>query len=293
MPLYRYIDKDLADKTLYVVAKAREICLEYANQGYDLTLRQLYYQFVARALIPNTDRSYKRLGNIVSDARLLGYLDWDYIVDRTRTPNKAPSWASPAELIEAAASQYQEPVWADQDTVVEVWVEKEALAGVVERTADRERVLSFSCRGYVSQSAMWRAAQRHLNRSQDTVVLHLGDHDPSGIDMTRDIQDRLDLFESGAAVYRIALTMDQIEEQDPPPNPTKLTDSRAGAYVAEFGYDSWELDALDPGYLDTLITEHISRWRDEDAFQAALQIEAANREELMAAAANWGDTHGR
>lgn len=78
------------------------------------------------------------------------------------------------------------------------------------------------------------------------VILHLGDHDPSGIDMTRDISDRLELFGADVEVKRIALNWDQIDEFTPPPNPAKLSDSRAGAYIAEYGDESWELDALEP-----------------------------------------------
>lgn len=192
-----YIKKRFSDSSLDIIVAARQICEEYARQGYDLTLRQLYYQFVSRDLIPNTQRDYKRLGSIINDARLAGVLDWDYIVDRTRNVEIPSSWGGPAEIVDAAAQSYYIDRWQDQLYRPEVWVEKDALGGVIERACGLHRVPWFSCRGYTSQSEIWGAAQRlrgYLEQGQIPVILHLGDHDPSGIDMTRDILDRLELF---------------------------------------------------------------------------------------------------
>lgn len=180
-----------------IIRSANSICREYVQQGYDLTLRQLYYQFVARGIIPNSQQSYKRLGDIINKARLAGLLDWNYITDRTRNLQSLSHWLSPGSIIRSAASSYALDKWRDQPVRVEVWVEKEALAGIVERAADRHDCAWFSCRGYVSQSELWGAARRHLEylkAGQRVVVIHLGDHDPSGIDMTRDITDRLRKF---------------------------------------------------------------------------------------------------
>ncbi|KKL45349.1 hypothetical protein LCGC14_2356530, partial [marine sediment metagenome] len=114
-----------------MVGYANEICADYAAQGYDLTLRQLYYQFVSRGLLPNTDRSYSNLGTTTNRARLAGLLDWDYIVDRTRNLQSVAHWDSPASLIDACAEQFTLDKWTDQPYRIEVWVEKEALAGVI------------------------------------------------------------------------------------------------------------------------------------------------------------------
>jgi hypothetical protein len=243
-----------------VVRQAEAICRTYAGQGYDLTLRQLYYQFVARGLIPNSQQSYSRLGDIVSNGRMAGLIDWSHIVDRTRNLRGTSHWGSPSDIIDASASSFRLDKWADQDTRVEVWVEKEALAGVVQRAADEYDVNWFSCRGYVSQSELWAAGRRHrlyMQRGQGVIVLHLGDHDPSGIDMTRDIRDRPPHVRSATArttrprkVRRIALNDGSGQQQyNPPPNPAKLTDSRSEGYIQEYGHESWELDALDPATL--------------------------------------------
>lgn len=292
MPKITYVPRQFGDATLAVIDTAERICDEYAAQGYDLTLRQLYYQFVARDLLRNTQQEYKRLGAIVNDARLAGLIDWDHLVDRTRNLRGLTHWESPESIIGAVASQYRTDRWADQPYRVEVWVEKDALGGVIERPSSRLDVDWFSCRGYVSQSEMWSAAQRligHEDAGKETVVLHLGDHDPSGVDMTRDIHDRLRLFGSSTRVERIALNMDQVRRYDPPPNPAKVTDSRAAGYVAEHGGESWELDALPPDVLDALITEAVQEYRDESLWGESTQAMQAEKRQLQAVRNRWSE----
>jgi hypothetical protein len=270
-----------------LVATVNTICADYASQGYELTLRQLYYQLVARDVIPNNFRSYKRVGSIVDKARMAGLLDWSYIVDRTRNVYRTDGIdTSPEDAIRTTAGGYARALWRDQPWHVEVWVEKEALAGVVERAASEVGVNYFSCRGYVSQSEMYASGRRfaRLVRNGKRVrVLHLGDHDPSGIDMTRDIRDRLAMFSRGLyniQVDRIALNMDQVEAYGPPPNFAKVTDARYADYEALYGQDSWELDALEPSVLNELITRHVREVRDEDLWEAAEQRQESEREQL-------------
>lgn len=280
MPEICYKSKRFSKKSQALITIAREFIDEYMQQGFNLTLRQLYYRFVSRDIIPNTERSYKSLGSVISDARMAGLLDWNAIVDRQRVKKGQQHWNSPSEILDAAASSYRIDKWDNQPIRVECWVEKEALIDVIARAAFPLDVDHFSCKGYVSQSAMWRAAQRLIDYemlNQRTVILHLGDHDPSGIDMTRDIQDRLSLFGSSVTVIRIALQMSQIEELNPPPNPAKVTDARARSYIETYGDSSWELDALEPKYLVRLITEKIIELRDNQKWEEAEKIELEER----------------
>jgi len=270
-------------KSWPVVEKVIEIVAEYRGQGYSLTLRQLYYQFVARGHIANTMRDYKRLGGLVSKARRGGYLDWEAIEDRTRNLQGNSHWGSPGEIVQACVRSYAVDKWEDQPHRVEVWVEKEALVGVVARVAGELDVDYFACRGYVSDSEMEAAARRHIayeRCGQSVTVLHLGDHDPSGIDMSRDIQERLDLYLAHTNVLRIALNMDQVEEYTPPPNPAKLTDTRCQDYMARFGDESWELDALEPAVLSQLIKDHVTSLRDDVLYEAALVRQESGRDKL-------------
>jgi hypothetical protein len=279
-----YTPQNFQGKSLAIIQQANAICAQYQQAGYDLTLRQLYYQFVSRGLIPNKDTEYKRLGSIINDARLAGMLDWDYITDRTRNMQRLARWDDPADALDAIARQYREDLWADQDEYVEVWVEKDALSGVVAQACDPLRVPYLACRGYMSQSEMWASAQRFLEMDRAGKrchLLHLGDHDPSGIDMSRDIQDRLDLFAPNVVqVNRIALTMAQVNQYNPPPNPAKLTDSRGSTYVATYGYSSWELDALDPADMTTLIEDEVALHRDDSVWASSVQVEDEHREQL-------------
>ena len=181
-------------ETIKIIQQANRIIREYQADGFDLTLRQLYYQFVARDLIPNNQKSYNRLGDIISNARLNGDIDWDAIKDRTRRINTGLHFNNPSNAIYNVSSWYQIDTRADQDNYIECWVEKEALVGVVKHACEKLDIPFFACRGYVSQTAMYEAYKRLERKSENherTIILHLGDHDPSGIDMTRDISERL------------------------------------------------------------------------------------------------------
>ena len=249
MGKFKYKDIKFQDKSLETIKRVNAIVAEYSDQGYELTLRQVYYQLVARGYIPNNERSYKNLGNLINDGRLAGLIDWYAIVDRTRNLRRNSHWDSPESVIDSARYSYMLDRWENQPNYVEVWVEKDALIGIVSQICAKLDVPHFSCRGYTSQSEMWAAAQRFIRQDwrESRTIIHLGDHDPSGIDMTRDIQERLGMFGADVFVKRVALTIEQIDTFDPPPNPTKLSDARAGGYIEEYGHECWELDALEIG----------------------------------------------
>jgi hypothetical protein len=340
MPKIAYQDVRTADNQASadrqaVVAIADRICQEYNRAGYALTLRGLYYQFVARDLFPasrrflrvgldqwrlaepgdpaatpNATPNYKWLGDVLNDARLAGQIDWRHLTDQTRGAAVPAFWDDAPAIVATTADAYTVDRRATQPRRIEVWVEKDALQPIISRPCNRLDVTSFACKGYVSASAMWAASRRHLDylrADQGITILHLGDHDPSGIDMTRDITDRLHLFlEHDAAaeglpypddvaedgrpyfeVQRIALTMEQIRQYDPPPNPAKLSDARASRYVREYGAESWELDALDPPVLDALVTDHIEALTDDDAYQAQFAVEERERAKIRRITTRW------
>jgi len=288
---HQFIDKSFRAGGLELIDQANNIIEEYKLQGYSLTLRQLYYQFVARDLIPNTMQSYKRLGSVISDARLAGLIDWSAIEDRTRNLESPSTWADASEIIGACANQFQCDKWENQDHRLEVWIEKEALIGVIEQVCDEWGVPYFACRGYNSQSEQYKAGRRlarHRRSDQTPVVIHLGDHDPSGIDMTEDNLTRLRMFAGQPVeVKRIALNMDQVEEYNPPPNYAKKSDSRYQSYCQEFDTtECWELDALEPSVINNLIEEQINLYRDEDKWQDRLDYEESVREQIQEIADN-------
>lgn len=281
----QYRDVNFRGNSRVMIDQANQIIEDYYQQGYVLTLRQLYYQFVSRDLIPNNMRSYKRLGSIINDARLCGLIDWESIEDRTRELSSISTWNDPSEIVEACAQQFKVNLWEDQPYYIEVWVEKEALAGVVESACNKYRIPFLSCRGYTSQSEMWRAGQRLLRKyrqDKEILILHLGDHDPSGIDMSRDITERLTMFMRGESFdfKRLALNIDQVREYQPPPNPAKMTDSRFREYVRNYGQESWELDALEPKVITRLIHENVSKHLDKKAWKDSLEQEEEHKRTL-------------
>lgn len=272
---------------------------DYSAQGYDLSLRQLYYQLVSRNVVPNTEKSYKNVGNMVSDARLAGLIDWDMIKDRGREMVSNPHWGNPANFIENVAPQYRFDLWEDQPNYVEVMVEKQALEGVLQPVCRSLDIPFTANKGYSSSSAMYEASKRFIDRAQKDktlYVIYLGDHDPSGIDMSRDVLDRLDLFiktsldrtdeigpnEMGAIeVNRVALNMDQIKTLRPPENPAKLTDSRANSYIKRFGDSSWELDAIEPRQLAALVTNAVTGLMDAPLFKRNQKKQEQGRKDLL------------
>jgi hypothetical protein len=289
-----FIEKNFRPETLSLIETCNQVIVEYQRQGFTLTLRQLYYQMVARDIIPNKQSEYKRLGSIINDARLAGFVDWSAIEDRTRNVRCISMWSNPQEIIKAVANQYCEDPWLTQKWAPEVWIEKDALAGVIVPVCTRMRVPYFACRGYTSQSEAYAAGKR-FERIQDQgrqpIVFHLGDHDPSGIDMTRDNQDRITLFSlnNDIEVKRLALNMDQIRKYNPPPNPAKETDSRFAAYIKKHGNKSWELDALEPKIIDALIYKALSKLIDKDAWDKAMRAEERQSKVLKSVSNRWAE----
>jgi hypothetical protein len=307
MPKIEYIEKRFHSTTSNIIDQANSILEDFIGRGFDLTVRQLYYQFIAQDLFPdswrdknppyskNIQKNYKRLGSIINDARLAGLIDWSYIVDRTRNLQSRSHWDSPSEIIDSAAYSYHNDMWQNQGNYVEIWIEKDALIGVIERPCSKWDVPYFSCRGYTSQSEMWTASERFLKKCdnedgydfRDGVLIHLSDHDPSGLDMEEDIINRFRIFGAHVSVERIALTMNQINNYSLPPNPAKITDSRYDNYANQYGTDSWELDALDPSVLSKLVEDKIKSYITFVKWDAMKEREKHERSLLTRCSEKW------
>ena len=219
-------------------------------------------------------------------------IDWDAIEDRTREVNTHSSWDSPAHIIEGAAASFRTDLWEGQRYRPEVWIEKDALIGVIEGICTAYRVPYFSHRGNNSQTLQHQAGKRfagYLDLGLIPIVLHLADHDPNGIDMTRDNVERLALYaRHEIEVRRIALNMDQVRRFNPPPNFVKEGDTRTSGYQKRFGTDwCWELDALDPVVIADLIRDELDLLIEPRAKKRALAGESRDRKLLRAAAGNW------
>ena len=280
-----YIPRRFQGSSRRLIEQANKIIAEYQAEDYRLTLRQLYYQFVARDLFANTLKNYKLLGRMMVWAREAGEADWDAMEDRTREERTHSAWRDPKEFVDDMARYYAEDWWAGQEYRPVVWIEKDALIGVVEKVCTELRVPYFSTRGNNGQIPMRDAALKLADQAEDgqtPVVLHFGDHDPTGIKMTADVERRLELYGGRPIeVRRVALTMSQVRRHRLPPNFIKEADANSGGYRREFGTNQcWELDALSPAVITSLIRDEVEGMIDEKAWASAKRKEQRHRGEL-------------
>jgi len=263
-------------KTQKALEQAQAIINDYHSKGYVLTLRQLYYQHVARGFTPNNQREYNKLAVLIRDARMAGLVDWDDIQDLTRGASLRSTFASPEDLHEAALASYRLDRWEGQELRVELWSEKEALSSVLAPIADKHHVPLVMCRGYPSVSMLYEASQRL--RGKPSVILYLGDHDPSGMDIPRALERTLGLMGSSFVLERIGLTMEQVRQYGLPPNPVKEADKRQTGYSEKYGGSCWEVDALRPDVLTSLVEENVLRFIDQDKLLEVLQREERDKQ---------------
>lgn len=304
-----YVNINFAQKSLALIGEINKLVNAYSRQGLVLSVRQLYYQLVARSLVPeNTQRMYKKVAGLINDGRLAGLIDWDMFEDRNREIDKRAAWESGSAILRVCADQFHMDMWKPQEKRVFLIIEKAALAGVMERTCRQYDIPLLAARGYPSVSVVRELALQYfrpaLKAGQRIMVLHFGDHDPSGIDMTRDLKDRIDMFVAGAGLHpshvelkRMALNRDQIEDQQPPPNFAKETDSRIAGYKEDYPWavdangdaDSWELDALEPAYLRGLVEAEVNLHIDQDLWRRREDEIKGVQSRLHETARQWED----
>jgi hypothetical protein len=266
-----------------------EILTQYEKLGIRLTLRQLYYQLVSKNIVRNHQREYKRLGELLSNARLAGRVDWSAIEDRVRFPEGGGGWPDVRDLIKGAIAGWRSPRFDEQPIYLELWCEKDALSSVFAGVCHQLHVTSMVNRGYSSTTAMYDAGKRlkreALARKRPAKIFYLGDFDPSGEDMVRDLRERLLMLAFGVdlEISKIALTKNQIETFKLPPNPAKITDSRAQGFIAKHGESSYEVDALPPEVLQQLVREHLEGSMDMKLYNATIAREDRERAAVRAA----------
>lgn len=286
----QFIDQRFHGSSQLLIDRADAIISEYQDKGQRLSLRQLYYQFVTRFDYENSVKSYRKLAGAISLGRLAGLLDWNGIEDRGRSARKATEHDSVDDAVFSALEDFRLDRWRGQTNYVEVWIEKDALSGVLSPLAIANHVVLLANKGYSSQTAMYEASKRFIEagmRPDDTskkcILLYLGDHDPSREDMVRDIRDRLRMFGAEVEVIKIALTIDQVRKWKLPHNPVGIRagkgrpDPRMADYVRQFGRKSWEVDALPPEELTRLIQEAIDRYLDRPLMDKVIELEETEK----------------
>lgn len=282
-----------------VIQRIVDTVNKYRKLGFNLTLRQLHYQLVSVNAIVNHQTAYKKLGTILDDCRYSGVIDWSMIEDRGRKLDYPYYEDSVSAAIQKTANYYRLERQLGQRVHIEVWTEKDALSQIFGRVTNKYGVGLCVNKGYTSSSAIYKAYERFADRfdnGQSVVILYFGDHDPSGLDMVRDIEDRLRfMFDNGQlcspdydfAVIPIGLTMQQIKKYNLPENPAKLTDTRSASYVQKFGTKSWEVDALSPEVLTEIVDYNINNHMDILQFETLMETEKEQIEAMKEIAKNY------
>lgn len=270
-----------------IVKAVREITSKYRTK---MTLRQIYYRLVARNLIPNNLNSYKNLSRILVSAREKGEIAANIMEDRGREthggdyPEDTPEEFIRRRLgnLNGCWNYFSNTMWANQEEYLEVWVEKDALSRLVSSATEPYKVMTCVGRGYSSYTYVSDAVNRFIEKQDKScTIIYVGDLDPSGLDITRDLGRRLsDYGADHVTVKRIALDHDQVDQYDLPPAPVKLTDARAEKYIAKHGKNVWELDALEPPVLQEIIKTEIASHIDADAWSESIEAIRSGREEI-------------
>jgi hypothetical protein len=252
-----------------------------------MTVRQVFYRSVSAGLVAKTETEYKAtICRLLSDMRRAGELPFNWIADNTRWMRKPFTYHGLDGFLEAAASQYRRALWANQDAYVEVWLEKDALAGVLYQATAAWDVPLMVTRGYPSLSFLHSAAEAIGAEEVPTYLYYFGDWDPSGVDIPRKVEQDLRAFAPTAEIHfdRVAVNPDQISEWSLPTRPTKSTDTRSRRFHGE----SIEVDAIPPSELRAMVTACIASHVDQTALEVTRRVERDEREIL----ANFARTRG-
>lgn len=256
----------------------RDAVYKLLAENWPMTVRQVFYQLTVRGVVDKTEPEYKSVTRLLGEMRLTGIVPFGWIADGTRWMRKPQTWSSVESALRRTAEAYRRSVWDHQDDYVEVWLEKEALAGVLYEVTQQWDVPLMVTRGYSSLSFLYNAAETISVYNKPTFLYYFGDYDPSGVDISRNVQRRIHQFTDVPFHFeRVAVTPEQIEEWQLPARPTKTKDTRSLGFSGE----SVEVDAIPPGRLREIAEECILRHIDPDALEALHLAERSERELLL------------
>jgi hypothetical protein len=241
-----------------------------------MTVRQVFYQATVRDIVEKTEAGYTKVQTDLTVMRRVGALPYDWLADNTRWQRKPRTFNGVEEALRATARLYRKNLWAGADAYLEVWLEKDALAGVVLPITALNDVPLMVARGYASLSFLHGAAEYINALEVPTYIYHLGDFDPSGVNAGQKIEETLREMAPDADIIfeRLAVTEEQIAEWRLPSRPTKSTDSRSRG----FGEISVELDAIEPDLLRALVQDAIENHLPPEQFNILKIAEQSERE---------------
>jgi hypothetical protein len=259
------------------VEARREALLEIVDAGKPMTVRQVFYQATVRGLVEKAESGYAKVQTDLTKMRRDGSLPYDWLADNTRWQRKPRTFNSVEDALRDTAAFYRKSLWTDADCYVEIWLEKDALAGVVLPVTSMNDVPLMVARGYASLSFLYSAAEYINELEVPTYIYHLGDFDPSGVNAGEKIEETLRELAPDADITfeRIAVTEEQITDWDLPTRPTKASDTRAKSFGSSL---SVELDAIEPNRLRAIVQEAIEQHLPTEQFEALKAAEQSERD---------------
>jgi len=260
---------------------------DIVSEGQPMTVRQVFYQATVRDLVEKDERGYAKVQRMLVQMRLEKSIPFHWITDNTRWQRKPTTYDSIADALAETARFYRRNLWRDAEVYVEIWLEKDALAGVIFPVTAEYDVPLMVARGFSSISFLHSAAQDINEDGRPAFIFHLGDFDPSGVAAAEHIRDNLRRFAPRSEIHfeRLGVTLDQIREWKLPSRPTKSSDTRA----KKFGHaSSVELDAIHPENLRQLVRDVIERHLPSDQL-AILRVAETSERQLLTSIArhNW------
>lgn len=256
-----------------------------------MSTRQIYYQCVSRGEVQNCTAGYDKVQRLVVSMRREGIIPFDRVVDRTRAKHQRPGWDGPKEIMQAVHAQFRRDLWAEQDTVVMIACEKQALEGIFAEACDEYGASLWTVHGFASLSFAYEWANEIKECTAEgkrVAIAYFGDFDPSGLCIERKITEQLEELGARFSWERAGLIWEDFDEFDLVNVPVKqATDSRAKAYLKLYGNRAAELDALRPDELRRRVKAAITSNIDVEPWNRLSAVEAVERESLSAVVRNW------
>jgi len=250
----------------------------FDSSGFPMTVRQMFYALTVAGAVEKTEAGYSRVGYHLLRLRRWGLIPYDWIADNTRWMRKPDSYDDLAACLENTRKTYRRALWRDQGVYVEVWCEKDALAGVISDVTEEWDVPLMVSRGFASETFLYSAAEAIKAAGRPAFVYFFGDHDPSGRAIVETVERRLREFGAVFHFEQVAVLPWQVKAWGLPTRPTKRTDSRAKGWEGE----SVELDAIPAERLRELVRERIVSHIDAQVWERTRRIEAQERESFAA-----------
>ena len=261
----------------------REALTDLLVEDHPMSVRQVFYQMVTRGAIDKTEAEYRgTVCRLLAEMRRAKRIPYTWLADSTRWMRKGTTFDTMEEALRLTAETYRRSLWTNADAYVEVWLEKDALAGVLYPVTNEYDVPLMVTRGYPSLSFLASSADAIAYQDRPCYLYYLGDHDPSGVDIPRAVEAGLRDMAPDAEIHfeRVAVNLDQILSLDLPTRPTKKTDSRAKNFTGE----SVEVDAIPAAELRRLVHNRIVRHLDQDELDRLELVETQERATLTSMA---------